>query len=38
MHPPPPKNEWHKIKLKPGCLKTKQKNKQFKIIEHPFLS
>ncbi|EJC53648.1 hypothetical protein HPHPP41_0252 [Helicobacter pylori Hp P-41] len=39
MHPPP-KNEWCKVKLKPGGLKTaeKVKNQQSRIIEHPFLS
>ncbi|EJB30673.1 hypothetical protein HPNQ4200_0003, partial [Helicobacter pylori NQ4200] len=37
---PPPKNEWRKVKLKPGCLKTaeKVKSQQSRIIEHSFLS
>ncbi|EJB91269.1 hypothetical protein HPHPH19_0335 [Helicobacter pylori Hp H-19] len=40
MHPPPPKNEWRKVKLKSGGLKTaeKVKSQQSRIIEHPFLS
>ncbi len=40
MHPPPPKNEWRKTKLKSGGLKTvkKVKSQQSRIIEHSFLS
>ncbi len=38
MHPPHPKNEWRKTRLKIRLFENETENKQAKIIEHPFLS